>query len=317
MRRRILLGGVVATCAAEPWDRLAYALNKGPRIDTTSAGALIDRAAELHVKELNVSARSLQGAVESHFDTITAALPRAGEHERVLAIAAGETAALAGWLAWDVGDHDKARSCYKVTTAYAAAAGHPPLRTLALTYASYGAATPKEAVKLPSQAAAESRGRGNAAAAAWVHGRYAEEAAQLGDEPGALRALERARYVYDFADHQAEQAWVRFVTPYRMDSLTLSVYGTLRRQELAATAASAVKRLGNDLPGSGVVVLGDLASALLRGGDIDQGIHVAHQFAAASQDRSTTMGKQRARTIATLLPDSERELAHHLAHFAL
>ena len=32
---------------------------------------------------------------------------------------------------------------------------------------------------------------------------------------GALRALERARFAYDFADHTNEQAWVRFVTPYR------------------------------------------------------------------------------------------------------
>lgn len=54
-----------------------------------------------------------------------------------------------------------------------------------------------------------------ATAAARILGRHAEEGAAAGDEMGALRALERARFAYDFADHTNEQAWVRFVTPYR------------------------------------------------------------------------------------------------------
>lgn len=56
-----------------------------------------------------------------------------------------------------------------------------------------------------------------------------------------------------------------------MDSLTLSVYGELQHQELTATADSAVERLGKELPDSGVVALGDLAPALLRGGGVDRG----------------------------------------------
>ncbi|MCF2434339.1 hypothetical protein LV779_02920 [Streptomyces thinghirensis] len=167
-----------------------------------------------------------------------------------------------------------------------------------------------------SQAAQDVRGRGNATAAAWALGRYAEEAAQSGDDAGALRALDQAEFAYDFADHTSEQAWVRFVTPYRMDSLTLSVYGELKRQELAATADSAVERLGGELPESGVVVLGDLASALLRGGDVDRGAYVAHQFAAAAESKPNTMGRQRAQAIAAGLSDTEHDLASHLLTFA-
>ncbi|MEV5880798.1 helix-turn-helix transcriptional regulator [Streptomyces sp. NPDC052101] len=318
VKRRTLLGGAAigVSAAAEPWGRLAFALNKGSKIDSSAAAALIDRAAELHVQELNLSARRLQSTVESHLDAITAALPRASEHERALTIAAGETAALAGWVAWDLGEHDKADAYYKVTSQCAATAGHPPLRALALTYASYGASTPKARLELLSQAASDVRGYGNATAAAWVLGRQAEEAAAAGDETGALRALERARFAYDFADHTSEQAWVRFVTPYRMDSLALSVYGQLKRPELTPTADTAVDRLGEELPGGGVVVLGDLASALLRGGDVDQGVYVSRQFAAAAQAKPNTMGKERAATIAASLPDSEQELALHLLQFA-
>ncbi len=219
-------------------------------------------------------------------------------------------------MAWDLGVRDKADAYYKAASGCAETAGHPPLRALALTYASYGSPTPQERLELLSRAAGDVRGHGNATAAAWVHGRHAEETAQFGDATGALRALDRARFAYDFADHTSEQAWVRFVTPYRMDSLALSVYGQLRRQELTIMADTAVKRLGTGLPDGGVVVLGDLASALLRGGDVDQGVYVARQFASATHAKPNTMGKERARTVASWLPDSEQELARCLRQFA-
>ncbi|MBQ0852855.1 helix-turn-helix transcriptional regulator [Streptomyces sp. BH-SS-21] len=318
VKRRQLLGSAAigVSAAAEPWGRLAFALSKGSRIDTPAAVALINRAADLHVQELNLSAQRLQRTVESHLDAITVALPHAGEHERVLTIAAGETAALAGWVAWDLSEYDKADAYYDVATACATKAGHPALRALALTYASYEASTPKRKLELLTQASKDVRGHGNATAAAWVLGRHAEEAAAVGDEIGALRALDRARFAYDFADHTGEQAWVRFVTPYRMDSLALSVFGQLGRPELTPTADTAIGRLGDELPDGGVVVLGDLASALLHGGDVEQGVHVSRQFTAASQAKPNTMGKERAAKIAARLPESERELAHHLGQFA-
>ncbi|MGW6911757.1 helix-turn-helix domain-containing protein [Streptomyces sp. NPDC054940] len=318
VKRRTLLGGAVIGVAAatEPWDRLAHALDRGSKIDSIAADALIDRACALHVSENHLTARRLQGLVETHLDAITDVLPLAGEHERALTIAAGETAALAGWVAWDLGEHERASAYYEVTKDCAEDAGHPALRALAQAYASYGATTPEKAMKLLAQAARDVRGHGNATAAAWVHGRYAEEAANAGDDPGALRALDRARVVYDFADHTSEQAWVRFMTPYRLDSLALSVYGQLGRQELIETADTAVSRLGKALPDSGVVVLGDLASALLGGGDRDQGVYVSRQFAAAAEARPNTMGRARAHTVAARLPDSERELARHLRQIA-
>ena len=305
-----------AAAAAEPWGRLADALGKGRRIDVEAAVALIDRAAALHVSEHDLTAQRLQGMVESHLDAITAALPWAGRHERELTVAAGETAALAGWVAWDLGDHKAAGAYYKVTTECAEAAGHPPLRALALGYASYGATTPQKAVKLLAQAAEDVRGPGNAAAAAWVYGRQAEESANAQADAAALRALERARVAYDFADHANEQSWVRFMTPYRLDSLALSVYGQLGRQEIYETASDAVRRLGEGLPGSGVVVLGDLAAGLLRGGDVEQGVDVAHQFATAAEARPNTMGKARALTVAGRLPGRERDLVRRLLQLA-
>ncbi|MEU8773369.1 helix-turn-helix transcriptional regulator [Streptomyces sp. NPDC048606] len=318
LNRRRLMGGalVSAAVATEPWGRLANALGKGAKIDEQSADALSGRARALHISEHHLTAHQLRGQVESHLDAITAALPRAGQHERALTIAAGETAALAGWLAWDLGDHRTARSYYKVTTDCAEVAGHPPLRALALGYASYGADRPNRAVELLAKAAEHVRGPGNGAAAAWIHARHAEETANAGDDTAALRALDRALTAYDFADHTTEQAWVQFMTPARMDALVLSVYGRLGHRQLPQTAASTAQRLGPDLSDSGVVILGDLAHALLQGGDIGHGVHVAHQFAAAAQTRPNTMGRARAAAVAARLPNSERDLAHHLQGLA-
>ncbi|MGW6393334.1 helix-turn-helix domain-containing protein [Streptomyces sp. NPDC055103] len=315
MKRRTVLE-IGAVAAAEPWSRLAHALGKGRRVDADAASALTDRAAALHISEHNLTARQLQGAVESHLDAITAALPWAGGYQRELTVAAGETAALAGWVAWDLGDYSAAGAYYKVTTECAEAAGHPPLRALALAYASYGAPTPRRAVELLAQAAQDVRGPGNAAAAAWIYGRQAEESANAENPTAALRALEHARVAYDFADYTNEQAWVRFMTPYRLDSLSLSVYGRLGRQEISETANEAVRRLGEGLPDSGVVVLGDLSDALLRGGDVEQGVDVAYQFAAAAEARPNTMAKERARTVAAHLPDRERDLLRRLRQLA-
>lgn len=63
-------------------------------------------------------------------------------------------------------------------------------------------------------------------------------------------------------------------------------------------------------------MLGALASALLRGGDVDRGVYVARQFAAAVESKPNTMGRQRAQGIAAWLPDTECDLAGHLLAFA-
>lgn len=92
--------------------------------------------------------------------------------------------------------------------------------------------------------------------------------------------------------------------------------GRLGRQELAETVDQAVDRLGRELPESGVDVLGDPATALLRGGDVDQEGYVSRQFAAAGDARPATLGRARAQAVAAQLPASERELARHPQRFA-
>lgn len=81
------------------------------------------------------------------------------------------------------------------------------------------------------------------------------------------------------------------------------------------TGTTLAERLGCSVR-SGYRYLGDLASALLRGGDVDCGAYVARQFAAAAESKPNTTGRQRAQCIAAWLPDTERELADYLLAFA-
>ncbi|WP_369776313.1 helix-turn-helix transcriptional regulator [Streptomyces sp. R33] len=317
VKRRTLLEGavVVAAGSAEPWTRLTHAISGAGGIDEQATRVLVDETRRLHTSEMQVEAAHLRYRVNTHLDAITSVLPRAGRQQQALTIAAGETAALAGWLAWDLGDHRTARSYYQVAAECSSAAGHPPLRALSLAYTSYGC-VPNEAITLLREAEQCVRGPGHATAAAWIHARHAEEAARLGDELQALRALDRARIAYEYADHTAEEAWVQFMTPSRRDSLVLSVYGQLRHPELLDAANEATQRLGDDLSDAGVVVLGDLAVAHLQGGSREQGVHVVQEFATAAAARTTTMGRSRASAIASLLPTSERDLAEHLKELA-
>lgn len=315
MKRRTMLGAgplIGAALASEPWGRLTHALNRGSQLDSRSAETLAERAGALHISENHLTAQQLQRNVVVHLDAITTALAQSRAHEKELSIAAGETAALAGWLAWDLGDQQSARCYYQVAADCARVAGHPPLRALTLAYASYGASTPARRIELLADAAKHVRGPGNATAAAWVHGRHAEELAAVGETTPALRALDRARTAYDYADPTAEQTWVRFMSPARMDSLALSVLGELAHPELNEAARAATQRLGSDLPDAGVVILGDLAAALLKGSDTEHGMHVVRKFVAAATARPNTMGRARALAIAGQLPDRERDLAAQL-----
>ncbi|MFJ7999597.1 hypothetical protein ACIQ7D_21010 [Streptomyces sp. NPDC096310] len=135
-----------------------------------------------------------------------------------------------------------------------------------------------------------------------------------GPAVAALRALDRARTAY--ADHTTEHAWVRFMSPARLDSLVLSSYGRLAHPELTDAANAATERLGSERPDAGVVFLGDITTALLQGDDLEQGVHAAHEFAVAAAARPNTMGRDRAHAITAELPAKERDLAEHLSSLA-
>lgn len=302
VERREFLGVSIlaAGIATEPWGRLAAAL-AGPNVDSQVTDELVEATAHLFVSEHHIPAKLLADRLGGHLETLTALIPRSGPHRQALTIAAGETAALAGWAAYDVGDMDTARHYYKTAALAGREAGHPAVVALAMGYASY--AVPADKAREMLAAAQEHvRGAGYAAARSWLAAREAEEAAASGDREGAVRALDRATTAFDYANPDAEQAWIRFYQRPRLDSLTVSTYSQLRHPGLGQAAEDALTHLGDDDSKVSIAVLSDAATGYVLSGDVDRGVEVGRRFVDAATTTPTTMGRQRLASMAALLP---------------
>lgn len=316
MERRDFLGGAVvaAGMASEPWGRLAVAI-ACPTLDAKVVDLLISTTADAFVSEHHVPARLLAERLHVHLETLTALIPRSGSYRKALTVAAGETAALAGWAAYDVGDLAAARSYYKTAALAGREAGHPPPAVaLAMGYASY-AAPPGQARDMLAAAQKHVLGPGYAAARSWLAAREAEEAAALGDREGAVRALDRAGTAFDYADPDGEQAWMRFYQRSRLDSLMVSTYARLRHPNLEKAAQAALSHLGDDDSKVRIAVLSDVATGYLVSGNVDQGVEVGRRFVQAAVSTPTTMGRERLGALTSRLPrqhSAARDLAQSI-----
>jgi hypothetical protein len=302
--RRTFLGtaAIVAGAAAEPWGRLAAALGGG-QVDAETVQALQAATDGMFESEEHIPARVMIDRLTAHLDALTALLPAAGKFRAALAIAAGETAALAGWMAYDIGDKAQASRYYSVAVQAGHAAGHGAVGALALGYGSY-AAPANRARTMLADAQEHVRGPGYATARSWLSAREAEEAARLGDRDGALRAIERATTAFDYADPEAEQAWVRFFRRARLGSMAISAYSRIGHPDLPAVIAEALSALGDDDAKIRCSVLGDSALGWLAAGDAEQAVEVGGRALVATVEDDTTMGRARLAALAQRLPDA-------------
>ncbi|RMI44439.1 transcriptional regulator [Streptomyces triticirhizae] len=315
MERRTFFGVsmLAAGIATEPWGRLAAAV-AGPNVDSEITDKLVAKTADLFVTEHHLPARLLADRLGGHLETLTALIPRSGPYRQALTVAAGETAALAGWAAYDIGDMDTARHYYKTAALAGREAGHPSVVALAMGYASYAVA-PDKAREMLAAAQEHVRGAGYAAARSWLAAREAEEAAAIGDREGAVRSLDRATTAFDYANPDAEQAWIRFYQRPRLDSLMVSTYARLRHRDLEQSAQDALTHLGEDDSKVRIAVLADVATGYVVSGDVDQGVEVGKRFVKAATDTPTTMGRERLASLAGLLPaqhSAARDLAENI-----
>ena len=140
LRHTAVLGTAGAFAGVvEPWERLAAALEQRGVPGADAVAQLQLRTRELFDLEERVPARRLAAAATQHLEVVTDALHRVGRSalRRQLIVAAGETAALTGWLAFDLGQDDKARACFTVACNAAGQAADAALAACALGYRSY------------------------------------------------------------------------------------------------------------------------------------------------------------------------------------
>ncbi len=192
--RRGFLGGVAATAAtpvlaalpdkAGPGSGQAAALRL-----STSAYRRLDGA---------TPSRDLSEAVKSHMrliQSITGAATGDGDRNRLAAVGS-EAASLAGWLAWDMGDHGSARIWYGSAVKAARSSGDPLLAayqtgSLAQFEAHMGNGT--EALNLARRARRVLGDRRPPVAEAWLLSVEALAHAADGDRRSTDRALTASR----------------------------------------------------------------------------------------------------------------------------
>lgn len=220
--------------------------------------------------------------------------------KRRLLTSLGEALVLAGWVAWDSGQHSNARERYLRALTAAGEAGDGPLAACVLAYRSYAAEAEgdlRRARKVLTAAQEYVRGEGTATTRAWLAAREAEVTAALGEPTPALQALERAITAYDYAHPYRERVWTAFFTPSRLGSMAVTTYARLRHPNLSRTTEAVV----SSLPGTNVkikaVVLADAAIAAVQSDQYERGASYGLVALDSTMTHEVSIGKQRLRNL--------------------
>ncbi|MGH3975669.1 MAG: helix-turn-helix domain-containing protein, partial [Pseudonocardiaceae bacterium] len=292
-----------------PWQRLIDSINKGRPVDTATVQLIQDRTTDFFHTEETVPARQLFESMTQHRNTLKALLANAPiesiRHD--LRVAMGETDVLAGWLLFDLGRGNEAANAWRSALTIAKETGDGALAACALGYWSYLATSRNDtapAARLLQQAREYVPGSSAPATRSWLSAREAEELARLGDETGALRAIERALTAFDFARPRSERPWTAFFDASRLGSMTVSTYTTLHHPEANAAADSLLTSLSPMENKVRAIVLSDLTINAAQTNDYDRATELVSDAIELTTRTETTLAKQRLLALATTLPSA-------------
>lgn len=233
-----------------------------------------------------------------------------------LLVATAELASMAGWMAYDVEDHDAARRLwiYALDTARRAD-DHPRSPDLTvdvlldIAHQALHLNRPDDALHLAQLASATAANRKHpvstitqgyiSAVLGWCR-------AALGEAEPARRAIGQARETYATADPATTPPWAWFVTDAEITAQQgHSLYLlSLSRPEFAAEAidklTSAAAGYGTAYERSRAVVLPPLASVQFQAGDLDAAVTTGYAAVSAISGLSSTRGYARLRVLDTV-----------------
>jgi len=259
--------------------------------------------------EQHSAARLIANAVTRHIDDIAGLLAgtRRETLRRRLAMAGGQTAALAGWLAFDQGDAVGAHRYWDSALAAARYAADGPLLACVLTYMSYSAAErgdPAAAWQLAHTAIGHSRD--DARAHAWMAACAAVAAARLKDPAAARAELQAAlglrESIEEPPEPQPSLPWARFFGSSALDAAAAHVHGILGDADAAFQAAEqALETAGKAKAKWRAVVLAESACAAARVGQFDLLARIAIEGADLADALECTPARRRLRAVLPLL----------------
>jgi transcriptional regulator with XRE-family HTH domain len=315
VRRRDLFKAAGATAAAAgtsllsdtPWQRLIDSVNKARPVDTATVQLMQDRTVDLFHTEETVPARQLLESLTQHRNTLKTLLANAriDSIQNDIAIAIGETDALTGWLLFDIGRTNDAANAWRSTLKIAKKTGDGALAACTLGYWSYLATSRNDtapAARLLQQAREYVPGSSAPTTRSWLSAREAEELARLGDETGALRAVERALTAFDFAHPRSERPWTAFFGASRLGSMTVSAYTTLHHRDAPVVADSLLTSLSPMENKVRAIVLSDLTINAAQTNDYDRANELVSDAIELTTRTETSLAKQRLLALAATLP---------------
>ncbi|MCK2214036.1 XRE family transcriptional regulator [Actinomadura sp. ATCC 31491] len=313
-RRTILQLAAAATAGAalDPAQRLMRALGGDHRPDDATIAHLEDRTRGFHRIEEHIPAKSLYPALISHLNEVStlleSGLPDA--HRDRLAVVAGESAILAAWFAWELGDEQMTASHIRLANAAAQHAKDHSIAACMAGYRSYMTSGDGARSTRLVQWGLDRIGAGDPATRAWLLARHAEESALLGEHRDALRSIREAGDVYAGADINA-RPWTCFLDPGRFASMTLTVYSRLRRHEDSIAAMDEIAlHLGPTTEIKKLcVVKAEMALAHYRLGDVTEAVACARSALDATTAMGFPLGWERLDNVAAELKPSRSQIA--------
>jgi transcriptional regulator with XRE-family HTH domain len=201
----------------EPWERLLGALRQRNQVDSETVAHLERTTVALETLEpTEVGSKALVGPVAGHLDQISELLRgslRPDLRGRLCSIA-GETAGIAGWLHWNLGDVGRASACFQSAIRAAREADD---RALGIALLGSAACQPRgpedvEARIAKLQGSAEFRlADATPSNRMWMAAKEADAYALLGRETECRRALDRAAALIGLVEAEGEERRPRFM----------------------------------------------------------------------------------------------------------
>jgi tetratricopeptide (TPR) repeat protein len=211
------------------------------RVGVAEADELQDSAVRLYGLDYQHGGASLWQSAATCVGEGYALLEHGTYGDRVgqrLLRATGRIQMCAGWLAFDAGRHDIARSCYTEALALARQAGDAEVETHALANLAFQSnvlGRPREAARFAEGAErASAAPHGRARLAAIPQLRRAMALALCADAINSDRAIAQARKVLDHDADKPAQEWCAFLGPAELDGVEGTCLMELGRSARAA-----------------------------------------------------------------------------------
>lgn len=256
----------------------------GRRLGASDVARLRARIQELQALDDQQGGAVALGQAFDHLQQVRRLMHTAaysGTVGRDLRVLAGEITDMAGWLAYDAGQHDTARRLWTEALCAAQLTENDRLTVLVMTDMSIQATShgnPREAVELTQAAQRAARPFATPRLLSLLSAREARAHALLGDAKKCHATLWQAEQLLDEGQHPDDQEWLGFwgvADFFHHVALAHTGLGALREAEQARRAA--LDAVDPAYPRNESLYIVGLAESLIEQGQLDEGAAFASE----------------------------------------